>query len=433
MKDHALPCHIGYTVDVSNVQAVSNRIIFCLALIGMEIAGYLTLAHSNLLSLVCGSIHGCDRVARHPSAHGFGIPALAMIPTAAFGLLYYVVMLLLCWALLGRVSAWLSWGISAVRWGMACAAVLLSLWLTLLEAYVIHGWCPWCLTSAGISLVIFSIASIEILLNGRPGHVDDTPHAPLLRHESGRMLALLLVILLADGVAVGIFRQVPKPVRLAQPAHNSIRTLLLSAGGYVRGNPSAPYTLVEFGNYACPHCQEGKAGVERILAEHAREMNYVFYYYPLADEATQPPPLAARAAEVAGLLGKFWEMHTLLFREEAQHGDISTHWLRATVRDLHLDDNHFEQLLTEQRVWRMISLEKAVAKSMQVDAVPSFILIGPDGQALRFTGYQALRHWFVANPAPYRLSPFSPLPRLNGGRTSKMLTYYRSDPCYAVY
>jgi protein-disulfide isomerase len=319
-----------------------------------------------------------------------------MIPTAAFGLLYYVALLLLCWALLGRVSAWLRWGLGALRWGMAGAAVLLSLWLTFLEAYVIHGWCPWCLSSAGIAVLIFSIASIEILLNGRPERSSEMPCAPLLRHEFGGMLALLLVVLLADGVAIGIFRQVPKPVRLAAPLHNSIRTLLLSGGGYVRGNPSAPYTLVEFGNYACPHCQEGEAGVERILAGHAREMNYVFYYYPLADEATQPPPLAARSAEVAGILGKFWEMHKMLFREEEQQGEISTHWLRATVRDLNLDENHFQQLLADRRIWRMISLEKAVAQSMHVDAVPSFILIGLDGQALRFTGYQALRNWFAA-------------------------------------
>src|SRR5438552_10318141 len=72
-----------------------NRIISFLSMAGAGISGYLTLAHLRAVELGCSKIHGCEEVAQHWSAKGFGIPALQAIPTAAFGILMYLALLAL--------------------------------------------------------------------------------------------------------------------------------------------------------------------------------------------------------------------------------------------------------------------------------------------------------------------------------------------------
>ncbi len=161
---------------------LTNRIIYILSLLGVQVAGYLTLAHLNILALICGKMSGCDKVAHHVSSHGFGIPLLAPIPTAAFGLGFYLLMVFLCQARAGARSPAATWGIAVLQWGMALLGVLMSGWLTFLEKYVIHGWCPWCLASAAIIVLIFATLTVELLAPAHPAR----PDMPALRQVKPR-------------------------------------------------------------------------------------------------------------------------------------------------------------------------------------------------------------------------------------------------------
>lgn len=132
-----------------------------LALAGIGVAGYLTMTHLNYLQMSCGKSSGCEEVAQHYSAHGFGIPALRSIPTAAFGLAMYLGMAALCFvrAMAGSERAARAAGL--VQWGMALGGVLVAGWLTYMEAFVIHAWCRWCVASAIIILLALVVSTIE--------------------------------------------------------------------------------------------------------------------------------------------------------------------------------------------------------------------------------------------------------------------------------
>ena len=139
---------------------LSNRIQFILALAGCVVAAALTLEGYRYVSLPCGPTDDCATVAAHPTAHGFGISALSGIPTAAFGLLFYLGMSAIAF---GRAAAseQKSRGLRRFQWLGAIAGVAVSAYLTYLEKYVIHAWCKWCLASAGIAVLMFITSSAE--------------------------------------------------------------------------------------------------------------------------------------------------------------------------------------------------------------------------------------------------------------------------------
>jgi uncharacterized membrane protein len=138
-------------------RVLSNRVVFLLSLVGVGVAAYLTLAHLDYLSLQCGMLHGCEEVAMHPTAHGFGIAALSGIPTAAFGLLMFVAMAGLSFARVAAASPAVDRLCSALQWWMSLAALGVAAWLTYTEAYVIHAWCQWCIATAVIIAFLFAV------------------------------------------------------------------------------------------------------------------------------------------------------------------------------------------------------------------------------------------------------------------------------------
>lgn len=85
---------------------------------------------------------------------------------------------------------------------------------------------------------------------------------------------------------------------------------------HVRGRADAPVTLVEYGDYECPHCARAHPVVERVRARLGDKLRFVFRNFPL-QEAHPHAVHAAEAAEAAGALGKFWPMHDTIY-EHAQ-------------------------------------------------------------------------------------------------------------------
>jgi len=87
---------------------------------------------------------------------------------------------------------------------------------------------------------------------------------------------------------------------------------------HYRGPSTAPVTLVQYGDYECPHCGRAHAILPAVLAALGERVRYVYRHFPLTDIH----PHAARAAEAAesvcvhGGEDAFWEMHDILFANQ---------------------------------------------------------------------------------------------------------------------
>jgi protein-disulfide isomerase len=88
---------------------------------------------------------------------------------------------------------------------------------------------------------------------------------------------------------------------------------------HIQGNAKATCTLLEYGDYECPHCGAAYPLVKQIQKHFGKRLRFVFRNFPL----TQMHPNAQAAAEVAEFAeskGRFWEMHDLLFENQDRLG-----------------------------------------------------------------------------------------------------------------
>ncbi len=95
------------------------------------------------------------------------------------------------------------------------------------------------------------------------------------------------------------------------------------------GPPDAPVTLVEYGDFQCPHCGRAYPIVKDIVRTLGAKLRFVFRNFPLTRIHPEAEH-AAEAAEAAGAQGAFWQMHDRLFE-----------------RQFALDDDHLIEYATE--------------------------------------------------------------------------------------
>jgi protein-disulfide isomerase len=120
--------------------------------------------------------------------------------------------------------------------------------------------------------------------------------------------------------------------------------LPIHAEDHVHGPESAPYTLVEYGDYECPACGQLFEIIRYLQATLGDRLRIVYRHYPLSGLHPHAQE-AAEAAEAAGAQGHFWEMHDLLFRNQnaLSHKDLLGYGER-----LSLDMSRFRQDLKKR-------------------------------------------------------------------------------------
>jgi protein-disulfide isomerase len=83
------------------------------------------------------------------------------------------------------------------------------------------------------------------------------------------------------------------------------------------GNSDARVTLVEYGDYECPHCGHAYPLVKQLVSRMGKDLLFVFRHFPLQEAHPAAFP-AALSAEAAGKQGKFWQMHDLLYDHQEE-------------------------------------------------------------------------------------------------------------------
>ena len=92
-------------------------------------------------------------------------------------------------------------------------------------------------------------------------------------------------------------------------------TVPVSAHDHSVGPATAPVTLLEYGDYECPHCGRAFPIVQELRRRLGDGLRFVFRNFPLT-QIHEHAEHAAEAAEAAAAQGKFWQMHDWLFRHQ---------------------------------------------------------------------------------------------------------------------
>ena len=150
------------------------------------------------------------------------------------------------------------------------------------------------------------------------------------------------------------------------------------------GPDDAPLTLVEYGDYECPHCVETYPAVERLKGELGDGLRFVFRHFPLTSVHPHAS-VAAQAAEAAGGQGRFWDMHRLLYD---RRGGLDLDDLDAMALRLGLEVYRFQGDLTARRYEEKIRRQAESGRASGVKGTPTFFL---NGRRVEGASYEALR------------------------------------------
>lgn len=164
----------------------------------------------------------------------------------------------------------------------------------------------------------------------------------------------------------------PKAIQAASEANGDIAE-------HTKGNSSSPVVLTEYADFQCPTCSTAHPVVKALLADYGDKIGYIFRNFPLSNIHPNSKAAAA-AAEAAGLQGKYWEMHDVLFerRDEWVNSDVGkrTDVFTGFASGLGLDTDRFTNDFASSNIKRKIEFDQAVGKRQGVKGTPSFFING---------------------------------------------------------
>jgi protein-disulfide isomerase len=138
------------------------------------------------------------------------------------------------------------------------------------------------------------------------------------------------------------------------------------------GPEHAAVTVVEYGDFECPHCKQAAGTVKLMLARFEQQVRFVFRHFPL--EEVHPHALrAAEAAECAGGQGRFWEMHDLLFDNQL-HLELPR--LYEYARRIGLNMARFTAEMDDEIYLQRIREHQQSGHASGVRATPTFFVNG---------------------------------------------------------
>ena len=141
---------------------------------------------------------------------------------------------------------------------------------------------------------------------------------------------------------------------------------------HIQGHSDAPLTLVEYGDYECPHCGRAYPIVKEIQKAFGDRLRFVFRNFPLSQSHPHAQH-AAEAAEIAGGMGQFWPMHDLLFEKQTELGDSS---LVKHAGELGLEQTAFQHKLTSHEAEPRVREDFIGGVKSGVNGTPSFFING---------------------------------------------------------
>jgi protein-disulfide isomerase/rhodanese-related sulfurtransferase len=332
--------------------------MLALCLLGLFDSFYLLYTYTSpSRPMVCIGT-GCDAV--RASAYS----TLGGVSMPVFGVLGYTLLtaVLIAESLFSRRAAKLA---RYAFLGMTGFGFLFSLYLEYLQAFVIHAYCAWCLTSGAVMTALFVLGIVN-LVRSEP---EPEPATQLARVRSLFAVSVAAAVVGAPAFYLLARRgEVDPPAAQVTPADLAMR--LVRPGSHEAGNPRAPLTVVEFGDFECPVCGRAEAAAREVRARYAQQVRFVFRQFPL--ERIHPlAQKAGEASECGGEQGKFWEMVEKIY---SRQDDLSLQGLQRDAAELGLDQQRFNQCLTNGAAAARVRRDVEDGRALGVRATPTFFI-----------------------------------------------------------
>lgn len=189
-----------------------------------------------------------------------------------------------------------------------------------------------------------------------------------------------LLALLAVAGGAGIWYSINANKQAPITLDAAALATLPAAEGYLRGNPNAPVTIIEFGDFECPTCGQFATVSEpdiRARIIDAGLANFRFFDFPLA-EIHKNTLVAHLAASCAADQGKFWEMHDALFATQDKWNTQATTNPRKEIdgyaETIGLDKAKYQECMTSQRNLPRLQANRKAGEARGVNGTPTIFI-----------------------------------------------------------
>ncbi len=143
----------------------------------------------------------------------------------------------------------------------------------------------------------------------------------------------------------------------------------LPDGGFVVGNPNAPVTIIEFGDFACPHCIEYVSVMDQFFDKYVKtgKAKFEFRILPTAGGQVTAFIGTVLVCMEQQKAGTFWKGYDLLYQEAAA-GTYDGNTMRRLAPRLGVD---YADALNCAQTEMQLGNDMALAQQQNVLGTPS--------------------------------------------------------------
>ncbi len=143
---------------------------------------------------------------------------------------------------------------------------------------------------------------------------------------------------------------------------------------HIRGDRDAPVTVEEFGDFQCAPCRLIAGFLDHLVEEYRPRLRIVFRNFPLPIHKHARE--AAVAAEAAGLQGRFWEMHDLLYREQPAWSKAAdpAELFNSYAGMLKLNLEQFKKEMAGEKATGLVAADVERGRSLGVKTTPTIFI-----------------------------------------------------------
>jgi protein-disulfide isomerase/uncharacterized membrane protein len=203
------------------------------------------------------------------------------------------------------------------------------------------------------------------------------------RNPSGRALEALQA---TDQGDTPTGDEMPLDAMLAQLYARPSGTAVLEGDEPRLGREDAPFTIVEFADFGCPHCAEACETLHDLV-EQVPQVQVRFRSFPLSGLCNPLFPAsgteleigrcrAALASSCAGTQGKFWQYSREVF---AGQPDLSDERLVDVAKQVGLDLDSLQSCMADPATLKEIMKDAEAGGALQLQGTPAFFALGLTG------------------------------------------------------
>ena len=184
------------------------------------------------------------------------------------------------------------------------------------------------------------------------------------------IIALVIILVLVGGKSDKLDKD-------AKIDDNTQQITQVRESDWVQGSKDAKVIIIEYADFQCPACAAYHSLIKQVEEKFGSQIGFVYRHFPLSN-IHENAKLSAASAEAAGLQGKFWEMHDMIYENQElwAKDNNAKEIFTGYAKTLGLDEDKFKNDIDSKEIRDKISESYREGILLNVTGTPTFFLNG---------------------------------------------------------